>query len=190
MSGNEPADLHKRSSSAADLDGLKDDVSQLTDAAVERGHSLLQSARDQATGFLDGRKNDAADSIAEAAKVFRNSAQQALGDRSAINAVVNTAVGRVERFAGTLRDRSAAELVHDVEAALRRRPATVAVITLALGFLGARFVRASAEGIRDQRPHQQHGPASGEVHAQGVGPAAKAGTTAHAGTIAGPRLSR
>ena len=152
MSGNEPADLNqsstvRQSSDAADLDGLKDDVSQLTDAAVERGHSLLRSATEQATGFLDGRKNDAANSMAEAAKMLRTSAQQAFGDRSAINAAVNTALGRVERFADTLRDRSAAEIVHDVEAALRRRPTTVAVITIALGFLGARFVRASAEGL-------------------------------------------
>ena len=82
MSGNEPADLNQsstvqQSSGAADLDGLKDDVSQLTDAAVERGHGLLRSASEQATSFLDGRKNDAADSMSEAAKMLRSSAQQA-----------------------------------------------------------------------------------------------------------------
>jgi hypothetical protein len=196
MSGNEPADLNQsstvqQSSDAVDLDSLKHDVSQVTDAAVERGHSLLRSASEQATGFLDGRKNDAANSVAEAAKMLRTSAQQAFGDRSAINAIVNTAVGRVERFSDTLRDRSAAEIVHDVEAALRRRPTTVAVITIALGFLGARFVRASAGGLRNQpeREYPQHGRASGEVHVQGVGPAAKAGTPAHAGSIASPGLS-
>lgn len=196
MSGNEPADFNQsstveQSSDAAGLDSLKQDVSQVTDAAVERGHSLLRSASEQATGFLDGRKNNAADSMTEAAKVLRTSAQQAFGDRSAINAAASTAAGRVERFADTLRDRSAAEIVHDVEAALRRRPTTVAVITIALGFLGARFVTASAEGLRNQREREYppHGRASGEVHVQGVGPAAKAGTPAHPGSIAGPGLS-
>jgi hypothetical protein len=47
-----------------------------------------------------------------------------------------------------VRERSVAEIYSDVEDVLRRRPAAVAVATLAAGFLISRFIRASADNLR------------------------------------------
>lgn len=163
-----PGSSSQQGAQAADWDGLKDDVSQIADAALERGRGLLGSARSQATGFLDGRKDDAAQSIVELAQSLRESAQ-AFGDRPNIQGVVDTAVGGLEQLADTIRERSVAELFEDLENMMRRRPTTVAVATLALGFLAARFVKASAEGMRDERAreYRRQGGSGGQLQARG-----------------------
>lgn len=138
----------------ADWDGLKDDVSEIADAALDRGRGLLGSARDQATGFLDQRKDDVAHSVVELAQSLRETTQ-AFADRPNLHGIVDTAAGSLEDFADQIRDRSVAEIFTDLEAIMRRRPMTVAVATLAAGFLAARFVKASAEGMReDARQHR------------------------------------
>lgn len=151
----------QQGSQPADWDGLKDDVSQIADAALERGRGLLGSAKDQATGFLDQRKNDAAQSIVELAHSLRDSSE-GFGERPNIRGIVDTAVDGLEQVAANIQSRSVAEIFDDVEAVMRRHPTTVAVTALALGFLAARFVKASSEGLREDFARQQR-VASGRV---------------------------
>jgi hypothetical protein len=138
----------------ADWDGLKDDVSEIADAALDRGRGLLGSAREQATGFLDQRKDDVAQSVVELAQSLRETTE-AFADRPNLHGIVDSAVGGLEQLADQIRDRSVAEIFTDLEAIMRRRPMTVAVATLAAGFLAARFVKASAEGMREDAYRQQ-----------------------------------
>jgi hypothetical protein len=160
----------RQGSEPADWDGLKGDVSEIADAALERGRGLLGSATSQATGFVDQRKNDAAQSIVEFAQSLRESSE-AFGDRPNIQGLVETAIGGLEQVADTIRDRSAAEILNDVEAMMRRRPTTVAVTALALGFVAARFIKASAEGIKDERTRQYRaqGRVGSQSQSRGIG---------------------
>ena len=147
----------QQGSAPADWDGLKDDVSEIADAALDRGRGLLGSARDQATGFLDQRKDDAAQSVVELAQSLRETTQ-AFADRPNLHGVVDSAAEGLEQLADQIRQRSVAEIFSDLEDIMRRRPMTVAVATLAAGFLAARFVKASAEGLRDDaRQSRQQG---------------------------------
>ena len=131
--------------SGADWDSLKNEVGDAAGAAMEQGRHLLDSAREQATGFVDQRKNDIAETVVGFANQLRDSGGS-LGERPQIRAVVDRAVGGLEQLADTIRDRSVADMVGDVEDLMRRRPAVAAVATMAAGFLLARFVKASTSG--------------------------------------------
>jgi hypothetical protein len=52
----------------------------------------------------------------------------------------------VERLGGYLRDADATRMLQDVESVARRAPVPLAAGGLILGFLGARFLRASSQG--------------------------------------------
>ena len=132
---------------AADPGALKQDVEQVAEAAAERGRQFVDSARAQATGYVDQRKNDLAQSVADLAKALRD-ASQPFDDRPNIRALVDNAAGGLDQFADTIRNRSVSEIYGDVEDLLRRRPAAVAATTLAAGFLLSRFIKASAENMR------------------------------------------
>jgi hypothetical protein len=131
----------------ADLNALKEDVSQVADVALERGRQFVDSARAQATGYVDQRKGDLAQSVADLANALRE-ASKPFEDRPNIRAFVDNAAEGLEQLADTVRERSVAEIYADVEDILRRRPAAVAVATLAAGFLISRFIRASADNLR------------------------------------------
>jgi len=131
----------------ADLNALKEDVSQVADVALERGRQFVHSARAQATGYVDQRKDDLAQSVADLANALRE-ASKPFEDRPNIRAFVDNAAEGLEQLADTVRERSVAEIYADVEDVLRRRPAAVAVATLAAGFLISRFIRASADNLR------------------------------------------
>src|SRR3954454_1873452 len=130
-----------------DLGALKEDVSQVAEAAVERGRQFVDSARAQATGYVDQRKGDLAQSVADLANALRE-ASKPFEDRPNIRAFVDNAAEGLEQLADTVRERSVAEIYADVEDVLRRRPAAVAVATLAAGFLISRFIRASSDNLR------------------------------------------
>jgi hypothetical protein len=92
-----------------DWDALKGDVGDIADAAVERSRYFIDTAREQATDYVDRRKDDIAQSI---------------------------------------RERTFADFFNEFEGVVRRRPATVAAVSVAVGFLAARFIKSTAEDLR------------------------------------------
>ena len=140
----------------ADLGALKDDVSQVAEAAVERGRQFVDSAREQATGYVEQRKGAVAQSVADLARALRE-ASQPFDDRPNIKAFVDNAAGGLDQLADTIRSRGVAEIYSDVEDILRRRPAAVAATTLAAGFLISRFIKASADNLRVTEAQRRRG---------------------------------
>lgn len=132
---------------AEEWDAIKDDVGQIAGAAVEQGRHFLDSARQQATTYVDHRKDDAANSVADLAQSLRDACQQ-FEERPNIRAFVDSAAEGLDQLAETIRSRSFNEIFDGVEDTVRRRPATVALATMAAGFVVARFIKSSAEGIR------------------------------------------
>jgi ElaB/YqjD/DUF883 family membrane-anchored ribosome-binding protein len=156
----------------ADWDALRDDVGEIAGVAMERGRHFLDSAREQATTYVDRRKDDVAQSVTEFATSLRESTRS-FEDRPNIQAFVDGAAEGLDQLADSIRARSFAEIFNDVEDVVRRRPTVVAAVTLTAGFLVARFIKASAEGLRhqpgaqqrrqggsSQRPSAQHGSGS------------------------------
>lgn len=145
---SEPATPRSDDQKPPDWDALKDDVGQIAGAAVERGKTFFDAAKSQATEYVDRRKGDAAKSVVDLAQTIRETGKT-FEDRPNIRVFVDGAADGLEQLAGTIRERSFAEIYADVEHVLRRRPATVAAVTGVAGFLLSRFVKASAEGLRE-----------------------------------------
>jgi hypothetical protein len=141
----------QRSSAAgaepADWNTLKEDVSEIASEAVERGRTFVDSAKAQATDYVDRRKSDAAQSVADFARSIRET-RRSFEDRPNIAAFFDSAAEGLDRLSGTIRERSFAEMFNDVEVVMRRRPTLVAAAGLTTGFLLARFVKASAQDMR------------------------------------------
>lgn len=149
---------------APEWDALKGDVGEMAGAAMEQGREFLDSARDQATGYVDERKNDAAQSVIGLADMLRDSGG-AFENQPGIRAIVDSAAGGLETLADNIRGRSVGDMFGDVEEMVRRRPAMAAVATMAAGFLVARFVKASAEGFRNAGQRRgQPAAATGQSH--------------------------
>ena len=158
-------------------DALKGDVGDLAGAAMEQGRHIFDSAREQATGYVDQRKDNLAQSVTGLANTLRESGGGF--DQPSIRAIVESAAGGLEQLAENIRSRSFGDMVDNVETMVRRRPAVAAVATMTVGFLLARFVKASTEaargaarssrssgGARQWQPHGRPGsnlPASGQT---------------------------
>jgi hypothetical protein len=142
---------------------IKEDVTQLAGAAVERGRTLLDStidqAKSQATSYVDQRKDEVAQSIAGFASSLREATKE-FDDRPGIREFVDSAAGGLEQVADSIRERSFNEIFELGEDMVRRRPGAVAVATLVAGFLAARFIKSSAEGIREAAAERRRGAGS------------------------------
>ena len=161
---------------AQDWGGVREDVTQLASTAVERGRTLLDStidqAKSQATSYVDQRKDEVAESISG----FANSLREALSqfdDRPGIREFVDSAAGGLDQVADSIRERSFNEIFELGEDLIRRRPGSVAIATLVAGFLAARFIKSSAENIREAEAERRRS-AGGSRGGQGRRPRAQA----------------
>ena len=121
-------------------------ASDIADVALEQGRNLLDTARGQATSFADGRKDDAAQSIADLASSLRDSGKTFEG-RPNIQAFMGSAAEGLEQLAGGIRQRSFAELYGEAETYAKSRPVAFGAATIAAGFFLARFIKSSAEEL-------------------------------------------
>lgn len=153
-----------------DWGAIKDEVTEIAETAVERGRHLLDStldsAKQQGIGYLDQRKDELAERVAEFGRALRD-AMSEFDDRPAIRGFVDTAAGGFDQFAEAMRARSFNEIFEDVEELVRRRPAAAAGATMMVGFLIARFIKSSAEGIREAEAQRRRGGASKRPPARG-----------------------
>ncbi len=133
-----------------DWDALRDDVGDIAGAAVERGRFFIDSAREQATDYADRRKDDIAQSVADFATSLRESTTT-FDERPNIRAVVDSAADGLEHLADSIRDKTFSDIFNDFEDVVRHRPATVAAVSVAVGFLAARFLKSTAEDMRYER---------------------------------------
>jgi ABC-type transporter Mla subunit MlaD len=153
-----------RTSGPPDLDTLKEDVTEIAGVAVERGRQFIDTARTQATDYVDRRKNDAAQSVTELATSLRE-ATRAFEDRPNIRAFAESAADGLDQLADTIRARSFAEIFDELEMMVRRRPLAVGAASMVAGFLVARIIKSSAEGLRHEY-QQRHFP-QGSAQARG-----------------------
>lgn len=128
-------------------DALKGDVADVAGAAMEQGRHFLDSAREQATGYVDQRKDHIAQAVVDWANTLRESGNS-FESQPSIRAVVESAAGGLEQLADNIREQNLSDILGGVEDLVRRRPAAAAVATMAAGFVLSRFVKASLNGQR------------------------------------------
>jgi ElaB/YqjD/DUF883 family membrane-anchored ribosome-binding protein len=141
-----------------DWGAIKDDVGEIAGTAVEKGRQLLDStldsAREQATGYVDQRKDEVAQAISDFARSLRDACKE-FDDRPNIRGLVDSAADGIDDFAESIRARSFNEIFDHAETMIRRRPGTVAVASAAIGFLVARFIKASGGNIRAEEARRR-----------------------------------
>lgn len=163
--GQQDSDQTKPSGAGTDDWGaLRDDVGGIAEAAVSQGRHFIDSAKDHATDYVDRRKADVAQSVADLATSLRESTSS-FEERPNIQAVVDSAAVGLEQLADTIRERSFAEIFSDAERVIRQRPLAFGVGALAVGFLTARFIKSTSEDLRNQEslrsPQEQASRSSG-----------------------------
>jgi ElaB/YqjD/DUF883 family membrane-anchored ribosome-binding protein len=151
----------QQDSGTEDWDALKGDVNDIAGAAVERGRYFIDTAREQATDYADRRKDDIAQSVADFATSLRESTRS-FEERPNIQAVVDSAADGLEQLADSIRDRTFSDFFNDFEDVVRRRPAAVAAVSVAVGFLAARFIKSTAEDLRQGRMDSEQARTGGQ----------------------------
>jgi hypothetical protein len=108
---------------------------------------LAARASGQVHGQIDTRSSQAADQIAPFAQALHRAGAhlQQEGNDSAGRAAHRLG-DRLEHLCGYLRDSRSDRFLGDLESFARRRPWVAGGLGTAVGFMGARFLKASSEG--------------------------------------------
>jgi hypothetical protein len=156
----------------------KDKVQEKTGEAAQQVQQKAQEVRGQAGSRLrqevDTRSTDAGSQLQSTAQAMRSTGEQLRGEGKETPAkVVDAVAQRTERLGSYLTSSDADRILRDVENTARRQPWLVAFGGAALGFLAARFLKASSS-----RRFQSGDGASGWQPQQQPGGALSAGTSA------------
>jgi hypothetical protein len=139
---------------------VKDAAGQAVEQAQQTAGKVVDQAKGQATSQITTQKERAAGGLGSVAQALRQTGQELRGqEQDTIGRYADTVAQQVERFAGYLRERDAAELVDDAEDLARRQPGLFLGGAVALGFLGTRFLMSS--GRRTQRRQRALAPVPG-----------------------------
>src|SRR3712207_9248829 len=96
--GQQDSSNRQQDNGAEDWDALRGDLSEMAGAAVERGRYFIDSAREQATDYVDRRKDDIAQSVADFATSLRESTHS-FDQRPQIRVAGHSAAEGVEQLA-------------------------------------------------------------------------------------------
>jgi hypothetical protein len=111
--------------------------------------SLLGGIQQRVTSRVDEQKNRAADGLGGIASVFRQASNELRNENEALASYVDMASDQMRRFAEHIRQRGVADMMDDVAAFARRRPAVFIGGAFLLGVCLARFVKSSADRVID-----------------------------------------
>ena len=133
---------------------------QAVDDMKDQAGQVVDQAKQQATSQLDSRKNQAVDSLDTVAHALRQTGQHLRESNQApIAQYADKAAERIEQFSTQMRGKDVQTMVRDVERYARHQPAVFLGGAFALGVLGARFLKSTAqreenESGGDYRPDQ------------------------------------
>ena len=118
-----------------------------TDAPDE---SLTGRVREQATSQLNTQKNKATDGLGTVASAVRKTTDQLRSENhDTVARYAEQAADQIERLSERIRGKDVGELLNDAQRLARQRPALFVGGAFAVGLLGARFMKSSAESGDD-----------------------------------------
>ena len=110
----------------------------------EQARTAARQAREKAGTAFAERKTEVAGQVASVADAVRTSSSQLRGSgHDQIAGITETIAEQAERAAGYLREADLRSIRRDFEDLARRQPMLVIGGALALGLIGARFLRSS-----------------------------------------------
>ncbi len=133
-------------------------VREKAQPALGQARQKTEELRGQAGSRLreqvDTRSTQAGDQVQSVAEAVRTTSEQLRGQGQERPATVaDQAAEGVERLGGYLRESDADRILGDVEEFARRQPWLIAILGAGVGFVAARFLKASSRGSgRDYEP--------------------------------------
>jgi len=132
-------------SSGSTTDQAKERLEEGAQQVQEKASQAKAKTRERLQEQIDTRSSDVGQQMTSTASALRQTAQQLRqkeGDQQA--RILDQVADRVDRFGRYLTETDGNRLLHDVERIARNRPWLVAGGGTVLGFLAARFTKASS----------------------------------------------
>ena len=124
---------------------VKERVGEGAQQIQEKASEAKQNTRERVRQEVDTRSAQTGRQMTKTGSALRQTAQQLRGDQQEQQAKVLEAVAdRTERLGSYLSRADGDQILHDVERMARQRPWLVAGAGTVLGFLAARFTKASS----------------------------------------------
>ena len=108
-------------------------------------NGVLGGIQQRVTSRVDEQKNRAADGLGGIADVFRSAGNELRNENETLASYVDTASDQLKRFAENIRQRGVGDILDDVHAFARRRPALFIGGAFLIGLGIARFLKASSD---------------------------------------------
>ena len=106
---------------------------------------VLGGVKQRVTSRVDEQKNRAADGLGGIADVFRTASNELRNENETLASYVDAASDQMRRFADQIRQKGVADMLDDVHAFARRRPALFIGGAFLIGIGIARFLKATAD---------------------------------------------
>ncbi|MDQ6834101.1 MAG: hypothetical protein M3008_11940 [Chloroflexota bacterium] len=146
--GGTPSGAGQSSQTQTDIGAKAQDVVEQTQ---QKAGEVADQVKQQATSQLSSQKDRAVESLGTVADALRQTGKHLHeNDQHGLEQYANKAAERVEQFSGQLRGKDVQEIVRDVERYARRQPALFLGGAFALGLLGARFLKSTAQREEDE----------------------------------------
>ena len=127
--------------------GPRAQIRDVKNQVVDHAKHSFQQARDSAGSSLNDSRQKAAERIGGIADAVRGTSERLRSDhQDRVADLTDSLADQVERLSSYLRDRNLADFRRDAEGFARRQPAVAVGVALALGMLGARFLKSSQGG--------------------------------------------
>ncbi len=145
---------------------------QLTRQARQQAGELATRGGEQVKSQLSNQKHEASQRLTPIQTAFRETAQQLRKQgQGPVAEYADKTSDQVERFSGYLRETEVDEMVNEARGFARSRPGLFLGGALALGFLGARFLKSSSQEAGSGEPVGALPPAGDPPTAVGRTPA-------------------
>jgi hypothetical protein len=132
------------------------DIENFTGSQSSSGTAgIAERIRNTATARLATQKDRATDGLGSVAQAVRQSTQHLRDQQQdTVAKFVEQAADQIERFSTQLKNKDVGELMDDAHALARRQPALFIGSAFALGLLGARFLKSSADHAGPRTPRE------------------------------------
>jgi hypothetical protein len=124
----------------------KDTAGQVVDQAKDTAGQVAEQAKQQATSQLESQKERTVDTLMTVAQALHQTGQHLHEqEQTAVGGYVEQAAERVETLTNYLRTRDVPSLLAETQDLARRNPGLFLGGAVALGFIGARFLKSSGQ---------------------------------------------
>jgi hypothetical protein len=131
----------------AQMRDVKEKVADVKGKVVEEAKSSIRQVRDSASASLSQSRTRAADSLESIANAVRSTGDRLRSEnRTSVADLSESLADQVGQLSSYLRTRDFRGVREDVERFARRQPSVAIGVALALGVLGARFIKSSKRG--------------------------------------------